>query len=462
MNKSVIHRVRGFLADLLPIGFAPAVMLLIAILTGLSLAARSSDHSKSDMVLWTFSNTHYDTFRKTVPAFAAHHDPPLAIDLQLVQYRVMDRRLRAAMWARLDVPDLVEINFNRAGTFFRGPVDDVGFIDLTPYLDRTDGSGVTYKDRILPSRLAVYTNRGRVFGLPHDVHPHAIAYRRDIFEAHGIDAESLKTWDDFIAAGRRVTVPDKRYMIQLDDTTVHSYEALLLQRGVGFFDADGGLTIDSEEAVRTMLWLVPLVAGRDRIADNPAIEGQAFFKAIADGYIVCFICPDWMTSKIEMNLPQLSGKLALMPMPALEPGGRRTTARSGTMLAITSQTPDPEKAWELATYLYFDREQIGERFRATNTIPPNRDAWDQPAFSEPRAYWSGQRIGELYIELAGEAPTQYSSPFQELAATKVGEVVAGACEYYREHGEDGFESFVRERLAERARAVRLQMQRNPF
>ena len=187
--------------------------------------------------------------------------------------------------ARLDVPDLVEINFNRAGTFFRGPVDDVGFVDLTPYLSRTDSTGVSYKDRILPSRLAVYTNRGRVFGLPHDFHPHAIAYRRDIFEAHGIDAGSLKTWDDFIAAGHKVTVPDRRYMIQFDDTTVYSYEALLLQRGVGFFDADGGLTIDSEEAVRTMLWLVPLVAGRDRIADNPAIEGQAFYKAIADGYI---------------------------------------------------------------------------------------------------------------------------------------------------------------------------------
>lgn len=449
------------LSDLLPIGFAPTVMLAIAVLTGVSLAARNTSDDQADMTVWTFSNTHYDAFINTVPIFEAKH-APLNIDLQLVNNRVLDRRLRTAMWAQLDVPDLVEVNFNRAGTFFRGPLDDVGFIDLTPFLNRTDASGISYIDRLLPSRLAVYTNRGHIFGMPHDVHPHMIAYRKDIFEAEGIDVDSINTWDDFVTVGRALTIPDTRYMIQLDDTGVLSYEALLLQRGGGFFNADGDLTIDSETAMQTMLWFIPLVAGKDRIADNPAAEGQAFFKALADGYIVSFICPDWATSKIEMNLPQLSGKLALMPLPAVEPGGRRTTARSGTMLGITSQTLDPELAWELATHLYFDREQIGERFRTTNTIPPNRDAWDHPAFYEPREYWSGQRIGEMYIELADQVPTQYSSPFQEIAATKVGEVIAAACAYYREHGQEGFESFVRQRLSDRARAVRLQMQRNPF
>ena len=449
------------LVDVLPIGFAPTVMLAIALATGGYLLAVDKEAQRPDLTVWTFSNTHYDAFKQSTPVFEQRH-VPLDIDLQLVHYRVLDRRLRSAMWAGLDVPDLVEVNFNRAGTFFRGPVDRVGFIDLTSYLERTDSTGASYRDRILPSRLAAYSNRGRIFGLPHDVHPHALAYRRDLFEAEGIDPDTIKTWDDFIEAGRRLTIPDKRYMIQFDDTGVLSFEALLLQRGGGFFDAGGELTIDSETAVQALLWFVPIVAGPDRIADNPASQGQAFYKAIGDGYVVCFLCPDWLTSKIEMNLPHLSGKLALMPMPAVTPGGRRTTVRSGTMLGITTATPDPELAWELATYLYFDRARVGQRFRTTNTLPPNRDAWEDPAFHEPRAYWSDQRIGELYIDLASQAPTQYSSPYQELAAAKVGQVIAGACTYYRLHGEDGFESFVRGRLNEQAQAIRIQMQRNPF
>ena len=448
-------------ADLIPIGVVPCVFLLISILTGLFLVYREPPANDANLVLWTFSNTHYDSFKQTAPDFESQHTP-FNIELQMVNVRVLDRRLRAAMWAGLDVPDLVEVNFNRAGTFFRGPVDKVGFIDLTPYLQRTNGSNTSYMERVLPSRLAVYTNRGRIFGLPHDVHPHTIAYRKDIFDAEGIDVDTITTWDDFIAVGRKLTIPDKRYMIQLDDLGVLSFEALLLQRGGGFFNKTGELTIDDEVTYETMLWFVPLVTGADRIADNPAAEGQSFYKAVADGYVLSFLCPDWLTSKIEMNLPQLHGKMALMPLPAVEPGGRRTTARSGTMLGITTSTTDPEQAWELAKFFYFDPEQTGIRFRTTNTIPPNRDAWDHPAFHEPRSYWSGQRIGEIYIALADQVPTQYSHPFQEIAATKVAQVIASSCAYYREHGEAGFEAFVREQLNKSARTVRLQMNRNRF
>jgi len=452
------------LSGVIPIGLAPAVLLVIAVVAGGVVLARGKTQERADITVWTFSNTHYDTFKQTVPGFRRHMSPESipGIDLQLVHYRVLDRRLRSTMWAGMDVPDLVEVNFNRAGTFFRGPVDQVGFIDLTPYLQRKDDAGQTYLERILPSRLAAYTDRGRVFGLPHDVHPYAIAYRRDIFEAEGIDPESLETWEDFIEAGQKLTIPDKQYMLQLDDTGVLSFEALLLQRGGGFFDSGGALTIDNETAVQSMLWFVPLVAGPQRISDNPAAQGQAFYKAVGDGYIVCFLCPDWLTKKIEMNLPQLAGKLALMPIPAVTPGGRRTTVRSGTMFGITADTPDPELAWELATYLYFDPDQVGPRFRQTNTLPANRDAWEDPAFQEPRAYWSNQSIGELYINLADQAPTQYSSPFQEQAAAKVGQVIAGACAYYRQHGDVGFEAYVRKSLRDQAKAVRNQIQRNPF
>ncbi|GAB4109022.1 MAG: ABC transporter substrate-binding protein [Phycisphaeraceae bacterium] len=449
------------LSDVVPIGLAPTALLMIAVLTGSLLLVRDQSTGHPDLTIWTFSNTHYDHFKQALPEFRKGATP-VAVDLQMVHYRVLDRRLRSAMWAGMGVPDLVEVNFNRAGTFFRGPIDQVGFLDLRPFLERTDAEGVSYLDRILPARLAAYTYRGRIFGVPHDVHPHAIAYRRDIFEAEGIDPNSIQTWDDFIGIGKRLTIPDKRYMLQLDDTGVLSFEALLLQRGGGFFNAEGEVTIDDETAIRTMLWFVPLVAGPDRIADNPAVQGQAFYRAISDGYIISFLCPDWLTSKIEMNLPQLSGRLALMPMPAVEPGGRRTTVRSGTMLGITSACPDPELAWELATYLYFDQHHVGRRFRMTNTLPPNRDAWDDPAFREPRPYWSGQAIGELYIELADQAPTQYTSPFQEQAAAKVGQVIAAACSYYREHGEEGFEDYVRQIMAGHAKALRHQIERNPF
>ena len=73
--------------------------------------------------------------------------------------------------------DLVEVEISFAGPFFRGPKEEIGFVDLVPYLER-DG----LYDRIVQTRFAPYMSRKAIYGLPHDVHPVALAYRRDIFE----------------------------------------------------------------------------------------------------------------------------------------------------------------------------------------------------------------------------------------------------------------------------------------
>jgi len=241
--------------------------------------------------------------------------PGTQLDIQLVHGDAVTSRLRAAFWADLDVPDLVEVEINSAGAFFRGAIEDVGFVDLTPWLK---ASG--YYDRIVQTRFAPYTNRGRIFGLPHDVHPVMLAYRRDIFEAEGVDVSKLETWDDFIREGRRLTRLNERYMIELWDSDARSLEVFLFQRGGGYFDADGNLIMDNEIAIETMKWYIPLVAGPNRIGSDLG-SGRVFTQAIEQGYFLSFLCPDWRSKVTEVNVPRMAGKMALMPLPAVKPGG---------------------------------------------------------------------------------------------------------------------------------------------
>jgi arabinosaccharide transport system substrate-binding protein len=132
------------------------------------------------------------------------------------------------------------------------------------------------------------------------------------------------------------------------------------------------------------------------------------------------------------------------------------------MLGMTRKCRDPKLAYQLAEHLYLNPEDLAARFRELNILPPLKDAWTLPAFDEPRAYWSGQRIGRLYAELAADVPPQYTSPFIGMAKGKMGEVVSACATYYRSHGDEGFEAFVRARLKESADYVRTQMKRNPF
>lgn len=438
-----------------PFGKAALSIFFIAVLSGTWLLTHPVTKKTATITFWTFAKPHYEAYREAIPSFEAAH-PGVKVDLQLVSGTAVTSRLRAAFWSDLDVPDLVEVEISSAGSFFRGPLQHVGFVDLT---DRLHKSGLW--DGMVQARFAPYTTRGHTFGLPHDVHPVQLAYRRDILEAEGVDVSKIDTWDDFIRIGRRLTVPGKRYMMELSESDSSSLEVMLFQRGGGYFDPEGHCIFDNDVAVRTMLWYVPLVAGDHRIGNNLG-GGQILTKAVEDGYLLCLICPDWRSKSFEMDIPRVAGKMALMPLPAVTHGGRHTSTWGGTMMGITRRSKHQELAWQLALHLYLDKNDLAERFRATNILPCLREAWKQPAFHERRPYWSNQPLGDLYAALAPQVPAQYTSPVIERAKSKLGEALVACVQQYNAHGEEGFEPFVRAQLKARADEIRQMLRRNPF
>jgi arabinosaccharide transport system substrate-binding protein len=114
----------------------------------------------------------------------------------------------------------------------------------------------------------------------------------------------------------------------------------------------------------------------------------------------------------------------------------------------------PELAWELAKYLYFDTQDLGARFQATNIIPVLKDAWNIPELDRPNEYYSGQKIGRMYADLAPHTPPVYSSPVDAQARTKLDEAYALSAEHYMKHGEAGLMEAIRANLAKVADDVR--------
>lgn len=439
-----------------PYGKAALTILALGVLSGIWLIANPPAKTPANLTMWVFARQHYDAYLKALPSFEQAH-PGTKVQLLLVDNRGLVPRLQAAFLADLEVPDLVEVEISSAGALFRGPLEDIGFEDLTPWLER-DG----LRRRMVQARFAPYMSRGRIFGLPHDVHPVMLAYRRDLFEKLGIDAEKLTTWDAFIEAGRKISDPRlPRFMLEAADSNAGNLETFLFQRGGGFFDPEGRCIFDNEAAVQTMLWYVPLVTGPRRIADSLG-GGQILTQAVEAGHFLCLIAPDWRSKGIEVDIPRMAGKMALMPLPAVRPGERRTSTWGGTMLGMTKRCANKEMAWKLALHLYLNKEELAERFRETNILPCLQEAWNHPSYREPRAYWSNQPLGSLYAELAPHVPFQYTSPFIGTAKGKLGEALVACVQRYRTHGEQGFEEFVRAELKRRADQVRRLIARNPY
>lgn len=399
-------------ASLVGYAFSPGVwaVIALAIISSLVVFSWTAEQPETDATMWTFAAPHYAIYEPSVTAWNA--EGGFTVDMSQISRQVMDRRLVGGFLGGVPTADLIEAERSTASLAFAGPLEAVGFVDLT---DRIEADGLF--ESITPASFSPWTFEGRVFGLPHDVHPVMLGYRADIVEAAGIDVNQIETWDDFFRVMAPVMTdedgdgdPD-RYILSLWDTNSDMVETMLLQAGGGAFLPDGTLAIDREINAMVASTIVSWMVGPDRVAaDVPEFSatGNALKR---DGYAVAYIMPDWMCNIWRRELPQLAGKVKLMPMPAWEPGGRRTSVWGGSMLGIAKTAENQDELWEFAKKLYFSDELAQELYVVGDIITPVRENWDNPIYDEPDEYFGGQPKGRMYIELADQVPPRAASPF---------------------------------------------------
>ncbi len=446
-----------------PYGNTPLVILLLAVASGIFIAVsdRSRVAERPDLIFATFTKEHANAYRDAIRNFEAENN--VRIQVQVVNQRALQSRLQSAMQAGADVPDIVELLDGTIGYFAKGPIEDVGFVDLT---ERVKAEGLL--DRVVKSRFSKWSSRGHVFALPHDVHPIMLAYRKDITDQLGIDVKKLTTWEEFARVGRDVVTKDingdgipDRYMLDLPSDGSSALQILVLQRGENIFDANGDVAYDTKAVADVMLWYIHQVTGKNRIA-FAAGWGQNLSKAMNDGLVLFYFCPDWRIMQFENDVPGMSGKMALMPMPAWTEGGTRTSTWGGTGLAITKQSKQKEMAWKLAMHLYYDSKMLGERFDKLKILPPLKESWNEPQIDKPVPYFSNQRIGTMYAELASQVPSEQTSAYIWLAVDKMKEAFNNTLLYYESHGDEGIDEYAMSELKRTADQVRSQIKHNQF
>jgi arabinosaccharide transport system substrate-binding protein len=446
-----------------PLGRAPFFLLLLAIASGLGvwLTHGRYGESRADLVLATHARLHADIYRNRIPEFEKRHN--VKVDVQEVEITAMRRKLQAAFLAGTEVPDLVEVPDNLAN-YTSGPLKDIGFLDLTDWVKEKG-----FDKSFVGSRFSLYTTRGRIFALPHDVHPVMLAYRADIVEDQlGIDVSKIQTWDDFVEMGRQITkdlngdgLPD-RYALELVAERRSAYlQLLMIQRGDNLFNERGEVIFDNERVADLLVWYVHQLRGPQRIAFNPG-EGQPMWRAMTDGLVLFFFMPDWRTRQAMQWASGLSGKLKLMPLPAWEPGGIRTSTWGSTGLGIPKRGRNPELAKKLAEFLYTEINDGGAAWAGLHILPPVKAFWHEPEFDKPSELFRGQPFMKLYAELAPQVPPVWVTPFQTKAEDALNQAFQACDTYFRTNGDRGFREFALEQLKIRANQVRLYMTRGRF
>jgi arabinosaccharide transport system substrate-binding protein len=444
----------------------PALIAGIAVVTTLAALALPSSNTQG-VSMWTFARMHADMYRPELAKWNDQQsDPSQRVNLSLIGVQAMEQRMMSAFLAGLPSADLIEAERRNAARAFAGPLESVGFLDLTPFIER-DG----LLNRVNKASFLPWSKDGRIFGLPHDVHPMMLAYRADIVEAAGIDVNQIETWADFERVMRPLLYNtdgsrrSDRYLINMWETQIDLIEAVLLQAGGGVIDAFGVPVIDSEINARTISHIAMWTSGPEPIAAEVSFWDATGHQLMRDGFVIATFAPDWMCNYWRKEVPQLAGKMKLMPMPAWEKGGRRTSVWGGTMLGIPKTAENPEKLWEIAKHLYLSRELAHELYDKGDIITPVREFWQDDIYDKPDPFFMGQPKGRMYINLAPDVPDRFSSPFGAIALARTQSAVSKLCAYARANKPATAEELLpkaRELLAEAQQDAMRHVNRNVF
>lgn len=460
-NKTFARKCLGAL----PAG--PAVICFIAVASSLAITFWPTSKSEG-LVFWTFAPHHARMYGPVIEDWNENAKDNAAepIQMYVLSMGALNRRTQSGMWAGTPTSDLVEIEQPSVARFMAGPVEEVGFYDLT---DRLKQEGI-YEQLNKPS-FAPWSSRGRIFGLPHDVHPVLLCYRADLVEEAGIDVSEIKTWDDF----ERLMLPlvsdldgdgDKdRYPLGLWYTSARDVETLLLQAGGGTFNEAGESIIASDANAKVMARVVSWCIGPDRIAIDAPEFSPSGNELKLKGRVVAALMPDWLAGVWKNALGDLGGKVKLMPLPAWEPQGRRTSVMGGTMIAIPRTTRDFETAWSFAKELYLSPDLAEKLFESNHIISPAVDLWDKPFYAVKEPYFSGQQSGLMYIDQAPHVPYRTSSPFHQVALQQIMDVGVALKNYAqanKDYDRRALEAEAKRLLQAAEKRIEQEMSRNVF
>lgn len=440
-----------------------AVMILLAVVSGV-LALRTPPVERADLRVWAFAGSHVRSFRNPDPATGVsliglyQQRTGRSVRVDQLATRALDIRLISLFMNDTigdDVPDLAEIEIGSVGKFFRPPVDQVGFLPLNDLLER-DG----LLDQVVRARFAPWTKDGVIFGVPHDLHPVGITYRKDLFDQAGIDLAAAKTWAEFhemclafVRYWREQGYPH-RWALELPSSSGDYLTLMLLQRGINILDDRNNVYLDDPRVAETIAFYAQLVAGPKRVAGDATPGGHLWTQDIVRGDLCATITPDWRVGYLRTLAPALSGKVRLMPLPRFEPTDAPTSTWGGTMIAIARRAADTEAAWDLLKFLYFSNEGLRARQRETMILPPMRAHWADPAYHQDDPFFGGQKANELFIELADQIPPRYVTPFSVFGTQSLATVLNRATAYINERGADGLQEQVQRWLNEDAEHLR--------
>lgn len=301
-----------------------------------------------------------------------------------------------------------------------------GLLDITekiqPYIDNL----ATYK-------LKECRKDDKYYAVPWDGSPVAMYYRRDVFEKAGLptDPESVEelvsTWDKYYEVAKTIKEKTGLYMQACTKANNNGrlLEMLLWERGLGYIDDKGKVSINSPEAVETLEFIGKMTSEGLYSDEVDWTDGwYAEFKSL-DQSVASYIEASWMGGFFKSWVaPETTGLWGIVHIPAYKEGGVRASADGGSSFVITEQCQNPEAAWALIEYALLRDQSVINCFIAGDYTPSLVTSYDSDVFKVKDPFYAGQVIGTMFNDIMLNIPEVniYTTEYAEMSGLTSPEV----------------------------------------
>lgn len=375
---------------------------LLSLLALASAAAAQSSTLSGTVTIWSW-DVAAKALQSTVPAFNRKHPNVKVEVVDLGNQNVYDRGLAGCAAGGADLPDIYSIENNEAEVFWaRFPNC---FTDLnTLGADRLVRSFPAFKWTEL-------TAGGKRFAMPWDSGPVVMFYRRDLYQQAGVNPASIRTWDDFIAAGRRVNT---QFGGRVKMATIANgqddewFRMLANQNGCFYFDNAGQQVTVARPGCVTALNTIKRLYDANVVATG---DWGGQITNVKAGRTASAMFGAWYEGTIRTNAPDQRGKWGVYLMPASRAGGPRASNLGGSALAIPASSRNKAAAYAFLEHALGTAGGQVTMLRSQGLVPSLLAATRDPYVAQPQPYWGNQRIWQTILGTLGDVPqargTQY-------------------------------------------------------
>ncbi len=319
--------------------------------------------------VWTFIELHQQFYTDMAEKWNEQNpDKKVKLVLSNMQYDDMHNKLSLALESGEGAPDIADIELGKFPSFTAE--SDIKLMDLTDAI-------APYKENIIDSRLEIYSKDGAPYGLPTHVGTTVAFYNEELLSAAGIDYTEIKTWDDFKAAGVKYHEETGAEFACAETTASWMVNLMLAQKGGDYETEDGKIDINNEK-VAEVLNIIKDMQDAGALATVPGgqPDNEEAYPHYNNGEFAVQIMPFWQTSRFTSYMTDLSGKIAIAPVPKFgDDDATWTIGGGGTGTAIIKDGENAELAAEVMAFIKLSPEANEEVWNVLGFDPVNTEVW---------------------------------------------------------------------------------------